>query len=1087
MTGPARTINDWLHAIGLARYAPIFAENRIDFDVLAELTEDDLRDLGVTALGDRKRLVRAIADLDIGTTPAPISRNDADLGERRQVTVLFADISGYTKLSQDLDPEETLALLNKFFAAADGVITRYGGTVDKHIGDAVMAVFGAPVAHTDDPMRAVRAALDIHQVSSALDPPLGVHVGVASGEVVASGTGSDDHREYTVTGASVNLASRLHDLAARGQTFVSGAVYDAVGGSIDADAKGDTAIAGFDTAVPVWSVRSFSASGDATPRLIGRRRERRQFEAAVDSCLETKRGEVIYIRGEPGLGKTRLGDEFRRIAESRGFAYHAAQALDFGSSAGGGSTGALVRSLLGAAPGEEATVIAARTADATWEASRAAHVAVLLDVPLSAEQRPIIDAMDHATRVRGRDAALAGLVADAACASPLMIRLEDLHWADDVLLNDIRVLSETVGNEPVLLVLATRLGGDPVSEGRLRLSPDVPIVTLDLAPLPAEEAEALAAEIGFDDTGFIAQSVARSGGNPLFLEQLLRAGAPQEDNSALPGTIQSVVQARLDALTPQDRRALQAAAVLGQRFSLDAMRHLAGQADFDPAELVRRALVRRDGDELVFAHALVLDGTYRTLLKSRRAELHQAAAAWYREGDPVLYARHLDKAQAPDAASAYYDAAATLVAAHRPAEALDLATRGGEIATDRGHRWTAQQQRADILLQLERGQEATEAYRAALASAEGEAETVAGQIGVAAAARLSGDVAGGVAALDAAEPHAQALGASRDLAQINYYRGAFLFQQGDIAGCSAAQERAVAEAEKAGDPEWIARGLSGLGDARYANADIGRALNAFQRCIALCEKHGLGRIAVANRYMVGNMLRYHNRFDETLALAPESIALTRAVGDHRALAFGLMLYGEYLTDAARYEEGLALFAEALALGEMLNNDRVRMHLIYRQGRALGLMGDPERGLTILTEAQTLSDSVNPRFLGPRIEAARALFLDDDDRRAALARGEEILRTGVISHNHLEFNRDAIDACARVDQWDDAERYAETLRAFTSAHPFPWADFFVARGLALAATGRGDAGGQDKAEAAKAEAERIGLLAAVPLLEAVLKN
>ena len=1083
MTDPPRSINDWLRAIGLANHAAAFAENRIDFDVLAELTEDDLRDLGVSALGDRKRLMRAIAGLNAGDAPSPNAR--ADRGERRQVTVLFADISGYTKLSQDLDPEETLALLNQFFAATDGVIKRYGGTVDKHIGDAVMAVFGAPVAHSDDPLRAVRAALDIHQASAALDPPLGVHIGVASGEVVASGTGSDDHREYTVTGASVNLASRLHDLAARGQTFVSGAVYDAVTPMIVAEAEGDTAINGFDAAVPVWSVRGLSDHTDKTPRLIGRRRERGQFEAAVESCLETNRGEVVYIRGEPGLGKTRLGDEFRVIAEARGFSYHTAQALDFGSSAGGGPSGTLARSLLGTAPGDETSEIGALVDSGRWDEARAVHCSVLLDIPLTAAQRAINDAMDHATRVRGREAVFVDLVRDAAAQNPLMIRIEDLHWADTVLLDDVQVLSETARDQPVVLVLTTRLGGDPVSEGRLRLSPEVPIVTLDLAPLPADEAQALAAEIGFVDADFVARSVARSGGNPLFLEQLLRAGVPKGDDGAVPGTIQSVVQARLDALTPQDRNALQAAAVLGQRFSLDAMRHLVGHADFDPGELVRRALIRRDGDDLVFAHALVLDGTYRTLLKSRRVDLHLAAAAWYRDSDPVLYARHLDKAQAPEAAAAYFAAAATLVAARRPAEALDLAARGGDLATDRAQRWAAQRQRADILLQLERGKEAVAAYRAALDSAEDGAEIVAGQIGIAAAARLSGDVATGIAALDDAEPRARALGASRDLAQINYYRGAFLFQRGDIEGCTRSHERAVAEAEKASDPEWIARGLSGLGDARYANADMGRALTAFERCIEVCEENGLGRIAVANRYMVGNMLRYHNRLDETLARAPESIALTRTVGDHRALAFGLMLYGEYLTDAARYDEAMALFDEALALGELLKNDRIRVHLIYRQGRVWGLTGDPARGLDVLAQAQALSEAVDPRFLGPRIEAARALFLDGSDRRDALARGEEILRSGVISHNHLEFNRDAIDTCARGRQWDEAQRYAQALHDFTKAHPFPWADFVVARGMALAAAGRGDPGGRDQALAAKAEAERIGLFAAVPLLEAVL--
>ena len=153
-------------------------------------------------------------------------------GERRQVTVLFADLSGFTQLSSKLGAEATHELLNRYFEAVDAIVEDCGGSVDKHIGDNVMAVFGAPVAHADDPERAVRAALDIHAAVSRLGNDLGrdlsAHVGIASGQVVASGTGSETHREYTVTGDSVNLASRLQDRAQAGETLISEALYRTV-------------------------------------------------------------------------------------------------------------------------------------------------------------------------------------------------------------------------------------------------------------------------------------------------------------------------------------------------------------------------------------------------------------------------------------------------------------------------------------------------------------------------------------------------------------------------------------------------------------------------------------------------------------------------------------------------------------------------------------------------------------------------------------------------------------------------------------------------------------------------------------------
>ncbi|MDE0727987.1 MAG: hypothetical protein OSB82_16160 [Alphaproteobacteria bacterium] len=224
-----RNFESWLTDLGLADHARVFADNRIDFDVLGDLDEDDLRELGL-ALGDRKRLMKAIENLSAeNPSAAPTVEPGAATvldGERRQVAVLFADISGFTPLAAERDAEEIHQLLNRFFAATDGVVQNFGGSVDKHIGDAVMAVFGAPVAHTDDPERAVRAALALHDAVAELEPPLRVHIGVAAGQVVASSTGSAAHLEYTVTGETVNLASRLTDLARAGQTLISGAVHD---------------------------------------------------------------------------------------------------------------------------------------------------------------------------------------------------------------------------------------------------------------------------------------------------------------------------------------------------------------------------------------------------------------------------------------------------------------------------------------------------------------------------------------------------------------------------------------------------------------------------------------------------------------------------------------------------------------------------------------------------------------------------------------------------------------------------------------------------------------------------------------------
>src|SRR3984893_14411026 len=174
----------WLERLGLSQYAGAFAENHIDGDMLARLGADDLKELGVASVGPRKRLVDAIAELG-GRVPAPATPAASDTdGERRQVTILFADLCGFTALSHAMDAEDLHALVSRYAALVDGIVQGYGGTIDKHIGDAVMALFGAPVAHGDDPLRSARAALDIHagmaRLGQACGRELAAHIGIAS-------------------------------------------------------------------------------------------------------------------------------------------------------------------------------------------------------------------------------------------------------------------------------------------------------------------------------------------------------------------------------------------------------------------------------------------------------------------------------------------------------------------------------------------------------------------------------------------------------------------------------------------------------------------------------------------------------------------------------------------------------------------------------------------------------------------------------------------------------------------------------------------------------------------------------------------
>jgi class 3 adenylate cyclase len=314
-----RDVGAWLEALGVGHYARAFVENNIDFAILAELVETDLKELGVSSLGHRKKLLAGIAALraTAETIAAPAGKSLS--GERRQVTILFADLSGFTALSQLLDPEELHELVSNYTEIVDRIVIECGGTVDKHIGDAVMALFGAPVAHGDDPLRAARAALDIHEAlrrwSDRLGRLLQAHIGIASGEVVAGAIGRAGGQDYSVLGDSVNLSARLVATAGAGQTLISDEVYRALSGRAECDALGVLQFKGIDAGMRVWGLRSRARSVQGS--------HRRLHDAAQGaSDLRARRGrhrqdpsgrrDAPHRRSAGLCGASRAGAGFRR-------------------------------------------------------------------------------------------------------------------------------------------------------------------------------------------------------------------------------------------------------------------------------------------------------------------------------------------------------------------------------------------------------------------------------------------------------------------------------------------------------------------------------------------------------------------------------------------------------------------------------------------------------------------------------------------------------------------------------------------------------------------------------------------------------
>ena len=853
----------------------------------------------------------------------------------------------------------------------------------------------------------------------------------------------------------------------------------------------EVAIKGLDRPVRVWRVHGLATRmDDAGQRIfVGRRSELAQLAGVLSACRETGSGQTICLRGEAGIGKTRLVEEVQRTAEQQGFACHTSLVLDFGVGKGQDAIRTLVRSLLGIPLGsgkKQRAAIAERAfTDGLLNSDRLVYLNDLLDLEQPAEMRSLYDAMDNATRNRGKQETVTELVQQVCRVRPVLILIEDVHWADPIVLAHAAKLAIAVRDCPAVLTMTSRIEGDPIDQAWRGTAAGSTLMTIDLAPLREAEALQLAAEYLETNNRLALTCIERAAGNPLFLDQLLRSAREAGDED-VPGSVQSLVQARMDRLEPGDRNALQAASVIGQRFALDALRHLIENSQYDCSRLVEHFLVRPEGEDYLFAHALVRDGVYSSLLTARRNDLHRRAAEWFLEQDPILRAEHLDRAEDPAAAQAYLDAAQAQVSQFHHERAGTLAKRGLDIAGDAATRYGLTCLYGDVLRELGENEQSIEAFEDALKAAAGDSQRSTAWIGQAEGMRILDCFDDALTALDKAQGAAQ--GQAEELARIHYIRGNIYFPIGNFDGCLEQHELALKFARDAGSVEDEARALGGLGDAYYQRGRMITAYEHFHRCVELCREHGFGRIAVANLNMVGFSRNYSFELQQAIENGLETIEEAAKVGHQRAEMLGRHLVFSVLFEMGDIDTAAKQLVDAQTIVGRLGARRFEAQNLCFEAKVARVRGRRAEAVKLGEQALAICRETGVGFLGPRVVAEIALSTDDPAKqRKALQNGESMLKEGSVSHNHFNFYRDAMSVCLEKEDWDEVERYAAALEAFTSAEPLAWCDFYIARGRALTAFGRGNHDGATirELERLRDEAERVGLNVALPEMESAL--
>lgn len=620
--------------------------------------------------------------------------------ERRLVTVLFADLVGFTGRAESIDPEEVRELQRSYFSAVAAEAERFGGVVEKYIGDAVMVLFGAPQAHDDDAERAVHAALAIREALARLDGELEVRIGINTGEVVG-GMAGPMQGDYTVSGDAVNVAARLQQSAAPNEVLVGAMTRRLAYEAFSFTPRETLPLKGRSEPVETWRVegalpeRRRGRGGEA--RLVGRDRELAAAQSALEEAREG-RGLMLALVGEAGIGKSRLALEVRQRAETAGFTTAWTSSRSYASGVPYHLVGQLLPQLLRAAAGRDmASALRDVGADAD-EATLRTWARALDDIlGTGADTTDAGAPLPPAGRQRFLVQALAAVLRARSAREPMLVVLDDLHWADPASLAVIEDLLSTVP-ELRLLVLATyRSNWSHGWEGRSAYE------QLNLRPLRDEDARRLAAELATRSrlTGELtARVLERAAGNPLFLEELLHvetAGGPDAGPShRLPASIHEMLLARLDALPPPARRALQVASVVGMEFSEPLVEHLAetdSTATADALRTLQRAelVVARGGTgddpTLVFRHPLIHEVAYRSLLTTTRREMHGRVARWIEEhgGDDNVaeLARHYDHSDDREKARRYLRLAGERShALNATREALDWFTAAADAWAD---------------------------------------------------------------------------------------------------------------------------------------------------------------------------------------------------------------------------------------------------------------------------------------------------------------------------------------------------------------------------------------------------------------------
>jgi adenylate cyclase len=947
-----------------------------------------------------------------------LTSRDAIEGERKQVTVLFADVAGFTALSTRVDPEELHGIMDGCFQRVTEVVHRYEGTVNQFTGDGVMALFGAPIAHEDHAVRAVAAALAIQKALAAYGADLRrerslefrLRIGLNTGPVVVGKIGDDLRMDYTAQGETVNLAARLQQAGSPGGVLVSEATHRLVNRDFATEDQGELTVKGIDR-----PVRAFAVTGSRLQRtrfdaaverglspLVGREGE---LEFLADCCdrAASGRGQAVSLVGDAGSGKSRLAYELRRRLEGTSFGWLVTDCLPRGEAAPFRIVAEVLRSQFGIEEGEPEGDQVAKVAKGIARLDPALAWSLPYCKLLLALPAPELDTegLDQAQRKGRTLEAIKALLFRAVEERPAVLLVEDLQWIDRSSEEALRSLVDALGDRRMLLLGTYRSGYVPPWQERSFHQ------RIALEPLASADAMRMVETLLPDARSLRDLVVSRAEGNPFFIEELagyLR-GRGEGVGEGVPETIHDLLTARIDRLPGQLKRILQRASVLGREFSLrvlEAMTPEGEDARGGVSELVALELLHEKELfpelRLSFSRALIRDVAYQGLLLKSRAELHGEAGralenVYADRSEEVLQdlARHYGQSGERAKALQYLLRAASRAAslfAYEDAEAacreaLALVDAHAELA---GERATVLDRLGDLAFARGVIAVALEQWTAALACVShsedrrrigdlrrkcAAAHWAAGETELA-----LGELDAGLAALDGAADNLEAARLYHELGRIH-------FRLGDNQRATEWAGKALALGERLGAPDVVSHAYNTLGVALARAGELERGAATVQKSLETALANDLSAVACrayANLAVMFTSLDH----ERSTQYCREGLALARRIGDQLQQSWlYCALAGGHCTLEGDYDEGVKAAEAAIDLDRRLGQQSHLPIPMIILAQIYQCRGDYARSAERYREALELAEALGePQLLFPCYDGLATLAIEADDEDEA---------------------------------------------------------------------------------------------------------